>query len=71
MKKLLLSLSVIAEGVESEAQREFLAGQDCHCYQGFLFSAPLPIEKLEVFMRGLGMYDDDVPYVTAGSGSVC
>ena len=36
-----LGRSVIAEGVESEGQREFLERHGCHMYQGFLFSQPL------------------------------
>ncbi|MGV3653413.1 MAG: putative bifunctional diguanylate cyclase/phosphodiesterase, partial [Noviherbaspirillum sp.] len=42
-----LGLSVIAEGVESEAQRDFLANNGCHAYQGYLFSPPLPPERFE------------------------
>jgi diguanylate cyclase (GGDEF)-like protein/PAS domain S-box-containing protein len=42
-----LGLAVIAEGVEIEAQRDFLARQGCHAYQGYLFSRPLPIEEFE------------------------
>jgi len=42
-----MGLSVIAEGVETEAQREFLARMGCHSFQGFLFSGPVPPEEFE------------------------
>ncbi len=42
-----MGLSVIAEGVETEEQREFLAGMGCHSFQGFLFSGPVPPEDFE------------------------
>jgi diguanylate cyclase (GGDEF)-like protein len=45
-----LGLSVIAEGVELEAQRDFLARHGCHAYQGYLFSRPLALKEFESFV---------------------
>jgi diguanylate cyclase (GGDEF)-like protein/PAS domain S-box-containing protein len=42
-----MNMSVIAEGVETEQQREFLAHLGCHLYQGYLFSRPVPLEDFE------------------------
>ncbi|MDZ7656015.1 MAG: EAL domain-containing protein [Sulfurimicrobium sp.] len=46
-----LGLEVIAEGVENEAQRAFLASQGCHAYQGYLFSRPLVLEAFEMRIK--------------------
>ena len=42
-----LGLAVIAEGVETEAQRQFLERYGCPTYQGFLFSEPLDVAQFE------------------------
>ncbi len=44
-----LGLEVIAEGVETQAQREFLAQFGCYAYQGYLFSRPVPLAAFETY----------------------
>jgi EAL domain-containing protein (putative c-di-GMP-specific phosphodiesterase class I) len=46
-----LGLDVIAEGVETEAQREYLDLRGCYNYQGYLFGKPVPIEQFEVSLK--------------------
>ena len=46
-----LGLGVIAEGVETAEQRDFLASSGCHAYQGYFFSRPLAIADFEEFAR--------------------
>ncbi|MFP8966844.1 putative bifunctional diguanylate cyclase/phosphodiesterase [Pokkaliibacter sp. CJK22405] len=43
----LLGLEVVAEGVETEAQLDWLREQDCEEFQGYLFSPPLPVDAFE------------------------
>jgi len=45
-----LHLSVIAEGVETEAQCDFLKAEGCRLYQGFLFSPALQVSYFEAFV---------------------
>ncbi len=47
-----LGLGVIAEGVESAAQRDFLASVGCLSYQGYFFCKPLPLAGFEEFVAG-------------------
>ena len=46
-----MGLSVIAEGVETEAQRDFLARHGCRAYQGYLFSRPLALGAFEALVK--------------------
>ena len=46
-----LGLNVIAEGVETEAQQDFLDLNGCHTHQGYLFSRALPLAEFEQFMN--------------------
>ena len=46
-----LGLSVIAEGVELQAQVDSLANLGCYAYQGYLFSRPLPLAALGDLLR--------------------
>lgn len=45
-----LGLAVIAEGVETENQRQFLEDNGCLTYQGYLFSKPLPTQAFDEFL---------------------
>jgi len=46
-----LGLNVIAEGVENEAQCQFLKLRGCQAFQGYLFSKPVPLDEFMVFLR--------------------
>jgi EAL domain-containing protein (putative c-di-GMP-specific phosphodiesterase class I) len=38
-----LGLRVVAEGVETQAQADFLIAHDCACMQGYLYARPMPL----------------------------
>lgn len=42
-----LELDVIAEGVETAAQRDYLSAHGCNAFQGYLFGKPVPIAEFE------------------------
>ena len=45
-----LDLEVIAEGVETEDQRQFLQANGCNHYQGYFFSKPVPLDQFEALL---------------------
>jgi diguanylate cyclase len=49
-----LGMTVIAEGVETQAQLDCLRELGCDNYQGFLFSRPVPAEQLVAMLRQAG-----------------
>lgn len=46
-----LDLEVVAEGVETQAQSDWLRTLGCHLHQGFLFARPMRTEALAAFLR--------------------
>jgi len=46
-----LSLDVIAEGVESEIQKDFLLESGCDHVQGYFYSKPIPEEEMHQFLK--------------------
>ena len=49
-----LNLEIVAEGVETEAQLQFLQRHNCDFVQGYLFSKPIPAPELEQMLRSQG-----------------
>jgi EAL domain-containing protein (putative c-di-GMP-specific phosphodiesterase class I) len=46
-----MGMTVIAEGVETEAQQQFLLSNGCMQFQGYLFSKPLPLQAFTEFVE--------------------
>lgn len=46
-----MGMTVIAEGVETEAQQQFLLSNGCMQFQGYLFSKPLPLQAFSEFVE--------------------
>ena len=49
-----LGLTIVAEGVETEQQLEFLSKLGCNAYQGFLFSKPVEVKELTSYLMMKG-----------------
>ncbi len=64
-----LGLSVVAEGVETEAQLAFLRDLGCECVQGYLFSKPLPAAELEDWIARRNAADQPSPSSLSGNST--
>lgn len=63
-----LQMSIVAEGVETEEQLAFLAGEGCQEAQGFLVSEPLPEEEIRRLLQHGEVTFDDTPASEATEG---
>lgn len=52
-----LAVEVIAEGVETEQQKDFLLDRGCHVFQGYLFGKPMPIAEFEAVLANAAWAD--------------
>jgi len=62
-----LRLDLIAEGVETEAELEYLALRGCHKFQGYLFGRPMPIDQFELAL-GQDGFESGTGFDRSGRG---
>src|SRR5260221_13654344 len=60
-----LKLRVIAEGVETRAQLEFLRASHCDSFQGFIFSKPVTALEATAMLKAQAQADIESPQVSA------
>ncbi|GAA3981292.1 hypothetical protein GCM10022279_01140 [Comamonas faecalis] len=48
-----LDLQVVAEGVETPEQQQWLLHHGCHLLQGYLLARPMPLNECEMFLERL------------------
>jgi EAL domain-containing protein (putative c-di-GMP-specific phosphodiesterase class I) len=56
-----LNLSVVAEGIETQSQMEFLQNAGCELMQGFLLGKPAPADELEPLLNASRPFGDATP----------
>ena len=64
-----LELEVVAEGVEEEAQREFLSAQGCDLMQGYLFHRPMDVAECATYLQRLSSKAPVVVPISGRRGS--
>jgi len=62
-----LGITVIAEGVESHVQVEFLRERGCDAVQGFLYTEPLPVDKVPTFLQACDEVLDQTTVIDLGT----
>ncbi|CAD5956824.1 Signaling protein YkoW [Planktothrix agardhii] len=55
-------MRVIAEGVETKAEQEFLRDHGCDCLQGYWFSRPVEAQVFEQMLRANAQQTTTKPY---------
>jgi diguanylate cyclase (GGDEF)-like protein/PAS domain S-box-containing protein len=55
-----MELDVIAEGIETDAQADFLRNENCEEAQGYLYSKPLPAAEFEIYLAGAEFAGDTI-----------
>lgn len=46
-----IGIFIVAEGVETQEQVDFLRALECRCIQGYFYSKPLPLDEFEAFLK--------------------
>jgi len=66
-----LGMSVVAEGVETDAQARFFAGVQCNELQGYLFCHPMPLDQVQRYLDPApGRRTADTPEPPAANASL-
>lgn len=63
-----MGITVVAEGVETEAQLAYLRNLECDEVQGYLFAKPMPADDAEAWLQAAHRRDDEPPVLTAAVG---